>query len=47
MPGALTISWWGGAVHGGDFYGVPGSNGTVFPTVVANGPDDTDQGGGA
>jgi uncharacterized protein (DUF1501 family) len=37
----------GGAVRGGDFYGVPGSNGTVFPTVVANGPDDTDQGGGA
>lgn len=37
----------GGAVHGGDFYGVPGSNGTVFPTPVANGPDDTDQGGGA
>jgi uncharacterized protein (DUF1501 family) len=37
----------GGAVRGGDFYGVPGSNGTVFPTVVANGPDDTDTGGGA
>ena len=37
----------GGAVRGGDFYGVPSSNGTVFPTVVANGPDDTDQGGGA
>ncbi len=34
----------GGAVHGGDFYGVPGSNGTVFPTLAANGPDDTDQG---
>jgi len=37
----------GGAVRGGDFYGVPGANGTVFPTVVANGPDDTDTGGGA
>src|SRR5215831_8357999 len=37
----------GGAVRGGDFYGVPGSNGTVFPTLAANGPDDTDQGGGA
>ena len=37
----------GGAVRGGDFYGVPGSNGTVFPTLVASGPDDTDQGGGA
>jgi uncharacterized protein (DUF1501 family) len=37
----------GGAVRGGDFYGVPGSNGTVFPTLAANGPDDTDQGGSA
>jgi len=38
----------GGAVHGGDFYGVPAaSTGTVFPTPAANGPDDTDQGGGA
>jgi uncharacterized protein (DUF1501 family) len=32
----------GGAVKGGDFYGVPGSNGTVFPTLSLGGPDDTD-----
>ena len=32
---------------GGDFYGLPGSNGTVFPTLAANGPDDTDEGGNA
>lgn len=32
----------GGAVRGGDFYGTPGANGTVFPTLQANGPDDTD-----
>jgi len=37
----------GGSVRGGDFYGVPGSNGTVFPTLAPNGPDDTDQGGTA
>ncbi len=37
----------GGSVQGGDFYGIPGSNGTVFPTLAANGPDDTDQGNGA
>jgi uncharacterized protein (DUF1501 family) len=37
----------GGSVIGGDFYGVAGSNGTVFPTLAANGPDDTDQGGNA
>ncbi len=37
----------GGSVQGGDFYGVPGSNGTVFPTLAANGPDDTDQGNSA
>jgi uncharacterized protein (DUF1501 family) len=37
----------GGAVRGGDFYGIPGSNGTVFPTLAANGPDDTDQGNSA
>jgi uncharacterized protein (DUF1501 family) len=37
----------GGAVLGGDFYGIPGSNGTVFPTLAANGPDDTDEGGNA
>jgi uncharacterized protein (DUF1501 family) len=34
----------GDSVNGGDFYGVPGSNGTPYPTLVlgANGPDDTD-----
>jgi uncharacterized protein (DUF1501 family) len=32
----------GGAVHGGNFYGMPGPNGTVFPTLVNGGPDDTD-----
>jgi uncharacterized protein (DUF1501 family) len=32
----------GGAVRGGDFYGTPGPNGTVFPTLVGGGPDDTD-----
>jgi uncharacterized protein (DUF1501 family) len=37
----------GGSVRGGDFYGVVGSNGTVFPTLAANGPDDTDQGSSA
>jgi uncharacterized protein (DUF1501 family) len=41
----------GGAVSGGDFYGVPGTgpgqNGTVFPTLAAGGPDDTDNGSGA
>lgn len=37
----------GGAVRGGDFYGIAGSNGTVFPTLAANGPDDTDEGGNA
>jgi uncharacterized protein (DUF1501 family) len=37
----------GGSVKGGDFYDVPGSDGTVFPTLAANGPDDTDQGGSA
>jgi uncharacterized protein (DUF1501 family) len=37
----------GGAVLGGEFYGLPGSNGTVFPTLAANGPDDTDEGGSA
>jgi len=29
-------------VLGGDFYGVPGLNGTVFPTLQLSGPDDTD-----
>jgi uncharacterized protein (DUF1501 family) len=37
----------GGSVLGREFYGVPGSNGTVFPTLAANGPDDTDAGGNA
>ncbi len=32
----------GGAVRGGDFYGMPGPNGTVFPTLVNGGPDDAD-----
>jgi uncharacterized protein (DUF1501 family) len=35
----------GGSVFGGDFYGVNGSNGTVFPTLVLRGPDDTDNRG--
>lgn len=30
----------GGAVIGGDFYGRPTPNGTVFPTLVNDGPDD-------
>jgi len=37
----------GGSVLGGNFYGVAGSNGTVFPTLAPNGPDDTDAGGNA
>jgi uncharacterized protein (DUF1501 family) len=37
----------GGSVLGGEFYGLPASNGTVFPTLAANGPDDTDEGGNA
>lgn len=37
----------GGAVNGGNCYGVPGPNGTVFPTLTAGGPDDTDSGSGA
>jgi uncharacterized protein (DUF1501 family) len=32
----------GGAVRGGDFYGVPGPNGTVYPTLTLGGPNDTD-----
>jgi len=35
----------GDAVKGGNFYGTPGSNGTVFPTLQLQGPDDTDQRG--
>ncbi len=30
----------GGAVNGGDFYGSPTANGTVFPTLTNEGPDD-------
>jgi uncharacterized protein (DUF1501 family) len=37
----------GGAVLGGDFYGINTSNGTPFPTLVENGPDDADSGSGA
>jgi uncharacterized protein (DUF1501 family) len=32
----------GGSVIGGNFYGVPHSNGTVFPSLQLAGPDDTD-----
>ena len=32
----------GASVRGGYFYGVRGSNGTVFPTLALSGPDDTD-----
>lgn len=35
----------GGSVLGGNFYGVAGSNGTVFPTLALSGPDDTDSRG--
>ena len=35
----------GGAVTAADFYGVPGPNGTVFPTLALAGPDDTDSRG--
>jgi uncharacterized protein (DUF1501 family) len=35
----------GGAVHGGDFYGVAGPNGTVFPDLVLGGAYDTDSRG--
>jgi uncharacterized protein (DUF1501 family) len=34
----------GGSVLGGDFYGGATSNGTPFPTLVNNGPDDSDMG---
>jgi uncharacterized protein (DUF1501 family) len=34
----------GDSVLAPDFYGVPGSNGTVFPTLKLGGPDDTDGG---
>jgi uncharacterized protein (DUF1501 family) len=32
----------GGSVIGGDFYGMNTSNGTPYPTLVQNGPDDAD-----
>ncbi len=35
----------GGAVRGGDFYGVPGPNRTVFPVLQLSGPSDTDNRG--
>jgi uncharacterized protein (DUF1501 family) len=34
----------GGAVLGGNFYGTPTSNGTPYPTLTMNGPDDADSG---
>ncbi|MEZ5425178.1 MAG: DUF1501 domain-containing protein [Pyrinomonadaceae bacterium] len=34
----------GGSVLGGDFYGVNTSNGTPYPTLTFNGPDDADSG---
>jgi uncharacterized protein (DUF1501 family) len=39
----------GGSVNGGNFYGMPTSNGTPFPTLTigAAGPDDTDSSSGA
>ena len=37
----------GDSVLGGNFYGVNTSNGTPFPTLVLNGPDDSDSGTGA
>ena len=35
----------GGAVRGGDFYGVPGPNESVFPVLQLSGPNDTDNRG--
>ncbi len=37
----------GGSVMGGDFYGMNTSNGTPYPTLTFNGPDDADSGSGA
>jgi uncharacterized protein (DUF1501 family) len=37
----------GGALTGADFFGMNGANGTPFPTLVLNGPDDSDNGTGA
>ncbi len=35
----------GDSVRGGNFYGVPGPNGSVFPTLQLGGPNDTDNRG--
>ncbi|HEX8567556.1 MAG TPA: DUF1501 domain-containing protein [Pyrinomonadaceae bacterium] len=35
----------GGAVNGGNFYGSATANGTIFPTLVNNGPDDAENRG--
>ena len=35
----------GDSVAGAQFYGIPGSNGTPFPTLLLSGPDDTDDRG--
>ncbi len=35
----------GSSVKGGDFYGVKGPNGTVFPTLQLSGPDDAESRG--
>lgn len=37
----------GDSVIGGDFYGMNTTNGTPFPTLLQNGPDDSDSGGGS
>lgn len=37
----------GGAVTAADFYGINTSNGTPFPTLTMNGPDDADNGSSA
>ncbi len=34
----------GGAVNGGNFYGINTANGTPYPTLTMNGPDDADNG---
>lgn len=37
----------GGAVRGGDFYGMDTSNGTPYPTLLLDGPDDSQFGSGS
>lgn len=37
----------GGSVIGGNFYGMNTSNGTPYPSLIFNGPDDMDSGTGA